>query len=68
MLYSNDEICVFVTEKRIPICVFPLTGDFYCDPKGYDFKLTFDDVGIIHDTMNVISQNMNQLKEWLEDF
>ena len=67
-LYSNDEICIFINEKRIPICVFPLTEVFYCDPEEYDIHLSFDDIISIHEVMAIIADNMDELKEWVEEF
>jgi len=67
-LYSDDEICIFVDEKRIPISIFPLTGEFYCDIEGYNFRLTLDDVVIMEEVMEFVAKHMDDFKEWLEEF
>jgi hypothetical protein len=58
----TDEMAVYLWEKEVGISIFPKQNKVIFDVEGYDFKLDCGQMMIMAKVMEVLLNNMDELK------
>jgi hypothetical protein len=67
-IYGGNEVVFYIWEREVPISVNPKTGEILLDVEGYDWKLTHDMIDEISRVMEVIKNNMPEIRGWVRSW
>jgi hypothetical protein len=60
--FWTDEMAVYLWEKEVGISIFPKENKVLFDTEGYEFKLDCGQMMILAKVMEVLYDNMDELK------
>jgi hypothetical protein len=67
--FWNKEITVYLWDKEVPISAFPnegMEGRVILDTEGYNWQLDVGQVKIISDVMEILLENMDELRSYIQ--
>jgi hypothetical protein len=67
-IFDKDEVVFYLWERELPISINPIIGEIYLDTEGYDWKLTKEMLDEIASVMEVIENNMDEIRGWAKEW